>query len=266
MKERLSRGIPGEKENNRDFAKKPYPCGKILIAGGDGDLKKSLTDRGHRVRTTPNIPPSEEDIFNFGPDIIIISASDENPSSLKPKLNSRQSTPTIVFSRSKDEKSEVVREDNLFFLKIRGAKHQSLQKLYNLIEGNLDPRGGSVPNPEEIRAGDFTLHLSYNMLERKNASPRYIRLGNIGAEILNILMRNPNEIYTSVKLANKIWIWENSNQRNLEDFERRLHVQIYLLRGLIEKDPANPKYLKTAKEKSGKIVGYYFDSTNGSSD
>ena len=66
-------------------------------------------------------------------------------------------------------------------------------------------------------------------------------------DVLELLVRNPNKIYSRVDLLNLIWG---------EDYpgdERTVDVHIRRLREKIEESPSNPQYVHT---KWG--VGYYF--------
>ena len=66
-------------------------------------------------------------------------------------------------------------------------------------------------------------------------------------EVLELLIQNPNKVYSREKLLGLIWGSEHP-----ED-ERTVDVHIRRLREKVEKDPSTPKYVHT---KWG--VGYYF--------
>lgn len=76
-----------------------------------------------------------------------------------------------------------------------------------------------------------------------------IELTDIEFRILNTLMKNPKQIFSAVDLYEKVW-----NEPYFYSANNTIMVHIRNLRKKIEKDPANPKYVKTIWGK-----GYRFE-------
>ena len=66
-------------------------------------------------------------------------------------------------------------------------------------------------------------------------------------DLLELLMKNPDRVYSREQLLNLVWGYEYTGEY------RTVDVHIRRLREKVEQDPANPQLIRT---KWG--VGYYF--------
>ena len=97
---------------------------------------------------------------------------------------------------------------------------------------------------EELRSGRFVLNLR-NRSFTKDGNP--VELTAREFDLLELLMKNPNRVYSREQLLNLVWGYEYTGEY------RTVDVHIRRLREKVEQDPAHPAHLCT---KWG--VGYYF--------
>ncbi len=99
---------------------------------------------------------------------------------------------------------------------------------------------------EQLVVDGVILNLNQGTVEIEG---KEIELTDIEFRILNTLMRNPKQIFSAVDLYEKVW-----NEPYFYSANNTIMVHIRNLRKKIEKDPANPKYVKTIWGK-----GYRFE-------
>ena len=106
----------------------------------------------------------------------------------------------------------------------------------------------SVPDKKEkvIRSGDLVLEQESR---RVTISGKEINLTAKEYDLLELLVFNPNKVYSRENLLNLVWGYENPNPGDV----RTVDVHIRRLREKIEENPSEPKFVHT---KWG--VGYYF--------
>lgn len=90
--------------------------------------------------------------------------------------------------------------------------------------------------PTEIRQGDLTM----NLLTREVVvAGRAVRLTPIEFELLAVLAREPNRVFSRAQLIEKAIGFD------FEGFDRTIDVHILNLRRKIEPDPKSSRYIKT---------------------
>ncbi len=137
--------------------------------------------------------------------------------------------------------------------KLMGFEHGAddyLTKPFNILELKARIRAllrrsvRQESRPEEISCGTIRLdHISRNAY--RNGS--LVDLTAKEFDLTDLLMRNPNRVYSRESLLNLIWGYEFSGDI------RTVDVHIRRIREKLEENPAEPEYILT---KWG--VGYYF--------
>jgi two-component system phosphate regulon response regulator OmpR len=95
-----------------------------------------------------------------------------------------------------------------------------------------------------IRFGDFTFDPLARQLTRKGQG---VPLTESDSAILEILSRHPNRVFTREQLLRRLR--PNDAQRSA----RSVDVAIFRLRQVVEREPANPRYVQSVRS-----VGYMF--------
>lgn len=108
----------------------------------------------------------------------------------------------------------------------------------------LDKQGSSAAKERFIEAGDMKLDCEGR---RVYIEEQEINLTTKEFEVLELLVSNPNKVYSREKLLNLVWGADYPGD------VRTVDVHIRRLREKIEKKPSDPKYVHT---KWG--VGYYY--------
>ncbi|MBR1876286.1 MAG: response regulator transcription factor, partial [Lachnospiraceae bacterium] len=106
-------------------------------------------------------------------------------------------------------------------------------------------RGEKKNNDEIIEKGELRLDISNR---RIYISGKEISLTAKEFDVLELLIRHPDKVYSREDLLNLVW------GRDYPGDERTVDVHIRRLREKIEQSPGDPKYVHT---KWG--VGYYFE-------
>ena len=103
-----------------------------------------------------------------------------------------------------------------------------------------------VDNPDIIIDGDLKIDCESRRLYIKG---KEIRLTAKEFDLMELLVKTPNKVYSREKLLNLVWGYEYPG-----DF-RTVDVHVRRLREKVEENPSEPKYVHT---KWG--VGYYYHS------
>jgi DNA-binding response OmpR family regulator len=101
-----------------------------------------------------------------------------------------------------------------------------------------------VSNPNVIKKGDLEMDIEARSIKVDGVE---INLTAKEFDLLEILISNPNKVYSREKLLNVVWGYEYPGD------VRTVDVHIRRLREKIENNPSDPKYVFT---KWG--VGYYY--------
>ena len=124
------------------------------------------------------------------------------------------------------------------------TKPFSIPVLLKKIAAILRRAGGVSTAPSLLRYGELTL--DPEAMEVRLAG-RSLELTAREFDLLELLMKNPNRVYSREQLLNLVWGYEYTGEY------RTVDVHIRRLREKVEQDPAHPAHLCT---KWG--VGYYF--------
>ena len=119
-----------------------------------------------------------------------------------------------------------------------------LARIRAQIRRNTRYSSPAEEKPEAIKAGELTLSLNNYTVTKKGVS---LELTAKEFEVLELLMRNPNKVYSRENLLSIVWGSDYPGD------VRTVDVHIRRLREKIESTPSEPVYVHT---KWG--VGYYF--------
>ena len=112
------------------------------------------------------------------------------------------------------------------------------------IMRRTEKKGAEQTKSKVIQAGDLTMDCE---ARRVNTAGREVNLTAKEFDVLELLVFNPNKVYSRENLLNIVWGYEYPGD------VRTVDVHIRRLREKIEANPSEPKYVHT---KWG--VGYYF--------
>jgi len=94
------------------------------------------------------------------------------------------------------------------------------------------------PYEVDRRTGEFRKH------------DQRIRLAGQPFEVLNLLLERPGAVVTREELQQRLWRGET-----FVDFERSLNSAVKKLRGALNDDPQNPRYIETLPRKGYRFIG-----------
>ena len=118
------------------------------------------------------------------------------------------------------------------------------EELLACVRTLLRRSGGQLQESETLTWGDLSLERATFSL---SCAERAVRLSRREYDLMELLMRNPNRVYSRETLLDAIWGYDVSSEI------RTVDVHIRRLREKLELNPAQPEHILT---KWG--VGYYF--------
>ncbi len=92
-------------------------------------------------------------------------------------------------------------------------------------------------NEDEIVLGDLVINLTGKTLYKRN---ELVKLTKIELAILELFLKNRNRVFSLEQIYNNVW-----GEDSILNAESTVSVHIRNLRGKIEDDLSNPKYIKT---------------------
>jgi DNA-binding response OmpR family regulator len=222
---------------------------KILVVDDEELLVKgirfNLQNEGYTVLTGFNGLEALEIAQSQQPDLIILDVMMPEMDGLTAcaKIREFSNVPIILLTAKADDMDKLIGFDH-------GADDY-LTKPFNILELKARIRAllrragaASTQAANILSIGTITLDL-----DARNAY-RFGVLADLTAkefDMIELLMRNPNRVYSREALLDKLWTYEYRSDI------RTVDVHIRRLREKLEENPAEPKYIIT---KWG--VGYYF--------
>ena len=222
---------------------------KILVVDDEELLVKgirfNLQNEGYEIITGSNGVEAVEKAKDSNPDLIILDVMMPEMDGMTACARIREfsNVPIILLTAKTDDMD-----------KLMGFEHGAddyVTKPFNILELKarvraLLRRAGSKASESSptLSIGSITLDL--------NARNAYCdgKLADLTAkefDVIELLMRNPNRVYSREALLDTIWAYEYRSDI------RTVDVHIRRLREKLEANPADPQYIMT---KWG--VGYYF--------
>ncbi len=219
---------------------------KILVVDDDMRLRslleRYLMEQGYQVRSAANAEQMDRllERENFHLLVLDLMLPGEDGLSICRRLRQTGSTIPIVMLTAKGD--EV---DRIIGLELGADDY--LPKPFNPREllarikavmrrQSQDVPGAPTQQEEEITFGEFALNLATREMYHNDEA---ISLTSGEFAVLKVLVSHPREPLSRDKLMNL------ARGRDYSALERSIDVQVSRLRRLIEKDPANPRYIQT---------------------
>ncbi|QFU20576.1 two-component system response regulator OmpR [Shewanella eurypsychrophilus] len=219
---------------------------KILVVDDDMRLRalleRYLMEQGYQVRSAANADQMDRllERENFHLLVLDLMLPGEDGLSICRRLRQTGSTIPIVMLTAKGD--EV---DRIIGLELGADDY--LPKPFNPREllarikavmrrQSQDVPGAPTQQEEEISFGEFALNLATREMYHGEEA---ISLTSGEFAVLKVLVSHPREPLSRDKLMNL------ARGRDYSALERSIDVQVSRLRRLIEKDPANPRYIQT---------------------
>ena len=219
---------------------------KILVVDDDMRLRalleRYLMEQGYQVRSAANSEQMDRllERENFHLLVLDLMLPGEDGLSICRRLRQQGNTIPIVMLTAKGD--EV---DRIIGLELGADDY--LPKPFNPREllarikavmrrQSQDVPGAPTQQEEEITFGEFTLNLATREMYHGEEA---ISLTSGEFAVLKVLVSHPREPLSRDKLMNL------ARGRDYSALERSIDVQVSRVRRLIEKDPANPRYIQT---------------------
>jgi two-component system response regulator VicR len=215
---------------------------KLLVKG----IKFNLEHEGYKVDAAFDGRTAVEMARSNGYDLIILDVMMPEVDGLEACVRIREfsDVPVIMLTAKSEDTDKLMGFDC-------GADDY-MTKPFNILElkarvkALLKRAGGASPEKKSARitVGSLALDTDRRAALRNGEA---VELTAKEYDLIELLMKNPNRVYSRENLMNILWGYEYQG-----DF-RTVDVHIRRLREKLEEDPAEPKYIQT---KWG--VGYYF--------
>ena len=234
-----------EQLNNNEY--------NILVVEDDRPIRNlivtTLKTHDYKYITAENGSSAILEASSHKPEIILLDLGlpDMDGVKLLKELRQWSAMPVIVVSARSTERDKILALDN-------GADDY-ITKPFNILEvkarikaifRRMEPKKGTTENTGILESGDMKLD--------RDGRRAYIQGREIGLtakefEVLELLMLNPDKVYSRENLLKLVWGTDYPGD------VRTVDVHIRRLREKIEANPSEPKYVHT---KWG--VGYYFQA------
>ena len=226
---------------------------KILVVDDEALLVKgirfNLMNEGYEVITGSNGQEAVDLVARENPDLVVLDVMMPVMDGLTACAKIRESSdvPIIMLTAKVDDMDKLLGFDH--------GVDDYLTKPFNILElkarirALLRRSGAGTAKQEEPAANDLSIGTIRLDLDARNAYKNG-ELADLTAkefDVIEVLMRNPNRVYSREALLDTIWAYEYRSDI------RTVDVHIRRLREKLEENPAEPKHILT---KWG--VGYYF--------
>ena len=219
---------------------------KILVVDDDMRLRalleRYLMEQGYQVRSAANAEQMDRllERENFHLIVLDLMLPGEDGLSICRRLRQQGSTiPIVMLTAKGDEVDRIIglelgADDYLpkpfnpreLLARIKAVMRRQIQ----------DVPGAPAQQEAEISFGEFSLDLAIREMYHGDEA---IALTSGEFAVLKVLVTHPREPLSRDKLMNL------ARGRDYSALERSIDVQVSRLRRLIEKDPANPRYIQT---------------------
>ena len=211
----------------------------LVIEGRHAEIPSFANDlqkKGFDIRAFQNGGQAASKLKQINPAMVIINAASLRSTGIRICLSVRKKDSKIPIILILEKERPVDKElaDSVLALPF------TAQKLVNRVKALMPGDGNNVVNVGPIRL-DLEHRRVRCLGKNTKLTPRLITL-------LQILMYKHGEMVERESLFKKVW------ETNYTGYTRTLDVHISWLRGAIELDPKNPKFLKTIRG-----VGYRLD-------
>ncbi|MCL1076131.1 two-component system response regulator OmpR [Shewanella dokdonensis] len=219
---------------------------KILVVDDDMRLRalleRYLVEQGFQVRSAANAEQMDRllERENFHLLVLDLMLPGEDGLSICRRLRQQGSTlPIVMLTAKGDEVDRIIglelgADD---YLPKPFNPRELLARIKAVMRRQAQEIPGAPSQQEELVAfGEFSLNLATREMYHNDES---ISLTSGEFAVLKVLVTHPREPLSRDKLMNL------ARGRDYSALERSIDVQVSRLRRLIEKDPANPRYIQT---------------------
>jgi len=219
---------------------------KILVVDDDMRLRalleRYLVEQGFQVRSAANAEQMDRllERENFHLLVLDLMLPGEDGLSICRRLRQQGSTlPIVMLTAKGDEVDRIIglelgADD---YLPKPFNPRELLARIKAVMRRQSQEIPGAPSQQEElVEFGEFSLNLATREMYHNNES---ISLTSGEFAVLKVLVTHPREPLSRDKLMNL------ARGRDYSALERSIDVQVSRLRRLIEKDPANPRYIQT---------------------
>ena len=219
---------------------------KILVVDDDMRLRalleRYLMEQGYQVRSAANAEQMDRllERENFHLIVLDLMLPGEDGLSICRRLRQQGSTiPIVMLTAKGDEVDRIIGLElgaNDYLPKPFNPR-ELLARIKAVMRRQIqDVPGAPAQQEAEISFGEFSLDLATREMYHGDEA---IALTSGEFAVLKVLVTHPREPLSRDKLMNL------ARGRDYSALERSIDVQVSRLRRLIEKDPANPRYIQT---------------------
>ena len=219
---------------------------KILVVDDDMRLRalleRYLMEQGYQVRSAANAEQMDRllERENFHLLVLDLMLPGEDGLSICRRLRQQGNPlPIVMLTAKGDEVDRIIglelgADD---YLPKPFNPRELLARIKAVMRRQVQEIPGAPSQQEEmVSFGEFSLNLATREMYHNEES---IALTSGEFAVLNVLVTHPREPLSRDKLMNL------ARGRDYSALERSIDVQVSRLRRLIEKDPANPRYIQT---------------------
>jgi two-component system phosphate regulon response regulator OmpR len=203
-------------------------------------LSRFLVEQGYRVTTASDAAEAIGCLKNFAFDLIVLDVMMPDESGLdfaarlRGEASERAHVPILMLT-ARTEAEDRVRGFEVGADDYLGKPYEPRELSLRIasILRRAQPRAGNLPL-SQVRFGDFNFDLERGELRQRD---EVVRLTERERDMLRLLAENAGSTVSREALAGP----------GVAGNERTVDVQVNRLRRKIERDPANPLYLQTAR-------------------
>lgn len=233
-------------------AKAPPPAddaAHVLVVDDDRRIRELLSrylrQQGYRVTTASDAKDARGKLRSMDFDILVLDVMmpGENGFDFATWMRSESDAPILMLTARSDPADRVRGLEagvDDYLGKPFEPKELSL-RIASILR-RAQPKPAPPATVESVRFGPFVFHCERGELMRGD---EYVRLTERERVMLQLLARTPGEPVTREALA---------GAGSLASNERTIDVQINRLRRKIENDPADPRFLQTARGAGYRLV------------
>ena len=222
---------------------------QILVVDDDRRIRELLSrylrQQGYRVTTASDAKDARGKLKSMDFDILVLDVMmpGENGFDFATWMRSESDAPILMLTARSDAADRVRGLEagvDDYLAKPFEPKELSL-RIASILR-RAQPKPAPPATVESVRFGPFVFHCERGELMRGD---EYVRLTERERVMLQLLARTPGEPVTREALA---------GAGSLASNERTIDVQINRLRRKIENDPADPRFLQTARGAGYRLV------------
>jgi len=207
-------------------------------------LEEYLSEQGYKVVGAANGREAIYSARHSQPDLILLDLMmpEMDGYQFLQQYRKEKSTPVIIITAREEETDAVLGlELGADDYVIKPFRLRELVARMRAVMRRLEP-GNNLSN--RLKAGGIEVNIDTHSV---TINGKAVALTPIEFDLLSVLMRTPGKVFTRSELVERL------EESGFSGLERTLNVHIRNLRGKIESEPENPRYIETVFG-----VGYRF--------